>query len=782
MNNRTTIVLIVLFFAALSGLWLADLTKLPDRKARERAEPRVLPSLLETKPDELRRIEIEGGPKRLAFERRDGNRWQMVEPIHAAADPSLVETLALNLKTLEKSRSVGTLRDDPAKYGLAPPKRTIRLIGTDPKKPLAGLEVGSIDRDSRYVRPLGSEGIEVVESKGLAAVDLPPIRWRDRALVRMTTFIVESIEAKGPGRAVKLKRDGDYWHLLAPNVTGLADENRAEGLVAELTSLKVADGDDGFEADDVEDLAPYGLDVPSLSITLTPRSGQGDSQTIHLGKPAPRSEKGERYFARRDDQNNVVVVDAQLFKDLGRNPLDLHGRKLSDVAIPKVSAIRLTSGGGSVSVARSSKGWVRTAPLVDRADAPAVDDLLKRLDELQATALLDIKAVKDPQFDKPLAVLEVWQDTGAKESSASEPPPKLKLTIGRRDPVNKVMYAQVEGDPVVFAIPINFLDGVTFGPLAFRDRQLAAVSPSEIARLIIKQRTKAFVIEAAAAPRGATIAPSDFRLVDPIKAAVDPEALVRVLNLLSNLRADTLVMDRPESVEKYGLDKPSLVATWTTRREPQKAPLRTKEPEEVTLTVGKEAPGKPGARFARVSTSPILFTLAPEIVAAFEVEFRDRLVVSFDIHKADKIRIRWPSLSLEARPVADSSKADEPDWTPVDPPAGLELEAKKIKTLVKSLSRLLTFRFAQYDGPIGPETGLSPPKFAVEIDAEGSGRPLILKLGNRTPDGYLYATTENGPSGPVFLLPLSGWEPWMKTPKVGTKPPADTEPAPDAKK
>jgi hypothetical protein len=781
MNNRVTIALIVVFFAALSGLWLADYVKLPDRKTRERAEPRVLPGILDTRPDELRRIEIEGGPERLAFERRDANRWQIVEPINAAADPSLVETLALNLKTLEKSRNVGTLHEDPAKYGLAPPKRTVRLIGTDPKKPLAALEIGSIVRESRYVRPLGSDGVEAVDAKALAPVELPAIRWRDRALVRMTTFHVDSVDAKGPGRSVRLERDGDYWRLIAPNVIGLADDTRAEGLLAELTSLKVAEGDAGFVADDVKDFAPYGLDVPSLTITLTPRAGQGAPQTIHLGKAAPRTGQGERYYARRDDQDDVVLVEARLIKDLGRNPLDLHGKKVSDVAISKVEAIRLTSAGASVTVAKDSKGWVRTSPLVDRADTPAIDDLLRRLDELQASELLDIKSVKEPQFDKPFAVLEVWQDSRAKESSASEPPPKLKLTIGRRDPLNMAMYAQVEGDPVVFVIPNKFLDGVTLGPLAFRDRQLAGVSPPEIARLIIKQGTKAFVVEAPATPRGTTVSPSDFRLVEPVKAAVDPEALARVLNLLSNLRADTLVTDRAESDAKYGLDKPTLVASWTTRLAPQRAPLRTKEAEEVTLTVGMESKSKPGARFARVSTSPIVFTLAPETVAAFEVEFRDRLVMSFDTHKADKIRFRWPSLSLEARPVADQ-KTDEPDWSLIDPTAGLSLKAEKIKPLVKSLSRLVTFRFTQYDGPIGPETGLSPPKFAIEVDVDGTGRARVLKLGNRTPDGYLYATTEQGSSGQVFLLPLSGWEAWMQTPKVEAKPPADTKPSADAKK
>ena len=81
---------------------------LPDRGSR------VLPGMWEARPDDVRRLEIDGGPRRLAFERRPGNRWQMVEPIDVEADPSIVENLAANLKLLEKvPAEVLILRPDP---------------------------------------------------------------------------------------------------------------------------------------------------------------------------------------------------------------------------------------------------------------------------------------------------------------------------------------------------------------------------------------------------------------------------------------------------------------------------------------------------------------------------------------------------------------------------------------------------------------------------------------------------------------------------------------------
>ena len=152
MNHRGTLALLVLFFAGLVGLWWADRSGVPDREARRRAEPRVLPALLNTRPDEVRRVEIAGGPEPIVFERRGTNRWQMAAPADVAADPSMVETLALNLKGLARIPDAGTLHDDPKDYGLATPSRVIRLYGADPTRPIAGLEVGSVSHGRRFVR------------------------------------------------------------------------------------------------------------------------------------------------------------------------------------------------------------------------------------------------------------------------------------------------------------------------------------------------------------------------------------------------------------------------------------------------------------------------------------------------------------------------------------------------------------------------------------------------------------------------------------------------------
>jgi hypothetical protein len=764
MNQRATIALLVLFFVGLLGLKWAEYAKIPDRNERARAEPRVLPELLDLKPDELRRVEVTGGPKRLLFERREGNRWQMVEPFDAAADPSMVESLAFNLKELKKARDIGRMEGKPADYGLETPTRTVTLWGSDASTPLAVLDVGSTAHEMRYVRSKGSGRIEVVDAKGLAPVDLPAIRWRDRSLMRLPSFQVQTLNVAGPGRALTLEREGDGWRITEP-IKALGDVNRVEGAVAEVVSLKVIDGEKGFVADDVKDFAPYGLDKPRLTFTASPKPDKGSPQVFSIGNPVTPTDKASRYYARRDDQDDVVLVDATLLKNLGANPLDLHAKRVADFMPDRVDFIRVTSDGATVAVAKTGNVWSRIAPLADAADGKGIDEMLKKVDEIEASELYPPGAAPDAQLDKPAIVLEIWD--GAKLDSDQKPTtsPKLHLKVGRRDALRKTAFCQTEGDSTVMAIPLPFIEAIPRGALAFRDRQVARVSPPTLEKIVIKVGPKSRTI----APPAKGADSMAWRLTEPIDAQADPESLGRLFVQLSNLHAETLVTDHPESDAAFGLDKPAMTVSWTTRDDVPASPRRPTAGESVVLTVGKPAANKSGGRYARISTSPIVFTLAPETIAAFDVEWRDRLAMSFDVRQAERVMLKWPSLTLTARRVGtDASK--EPDWTLVDPPAGLPFDPSKIKPLLAAMSRLMTFRYEQYDGAIDPAMGLFPARLTITVDFVG-GTSKTLSLGKVTPDGYLLATTESAPKGTVFQVALGAWDPWVKVPKVETSAP-----------
>ncbi len=65
-------------------------------------------------------------------------------------------------------------------------------------------------RGTRYVRPGGTDLIEVADSKLLSAVDLPVADWREQVVMGVPTFQVASLTIKraGTGHSRRARRPG----------------------------------------------------------------------------------------------------------------------------------------------------------------------------------------------------------------------------------------------------------------------------------------------------------------------------------------------------------------------------------------------------------------------------------------------------------------------------------------------------------------------------------------------------------------------------------------------
>ena len=164
-TNRSTYVLLVLFFASLLVYWGLEYAGVRTEKERRLRETRILPALIDVPEVNVREVAIERGSERIVFRRRGQGmgHWQMVEPKDVAAEPTRLEDLVRNLKDLRKSIDSGNVAGPADAFGLAPPVATVRLRtegtieGKKPEEPLATLAVGKTVRGNRYVRQGGSD-------------------------------------------------------------------------------------------------------------------------------------------------------------------------------------------------------------------------------------------------------------------------------------------------------------------------------------------------------------------------------------------------------------------------------------------------------------------------------------------------------------------------------------------------------------------------------------------------------------------------------------------------
>jgi hypothetical protein len=788
MKSQSTSILLVLFFASLVGLWWADFARIPTRQKIEQMSGRILPELIDLKPDDLRKIEILGGPEPLVFERQDqekGNGWQMTSPMNVEADPSKVETLAYNLKELSRKPESAKLEVESSQFGLAPPERVIRLWGTKTSEPIASLDVGleSEALGRRYVRATGSEGVEVVDSKALALLKLLPIRWRDHELFRVPSFEVDAVRLKNSAdQELKLRRGRDFWRVEAP-IKALAAEAQVEGLIADLGSLRVS-GDSQFIANDVRypDLEKYGLRKPLLTIEVDAgrSSRRRPPQILHVGKPVAGNDG--QIYVRREGQDDVLAVDARVLKDLKIDPNAYRSSKVADLKLNRVNRIGVEQPSGGFELVRNGADWTIVRPSAFRTDRKAVEEFLKGLDKLETTIYRSPSSVPDSGLNASSMVLKVWEATDPREASGTTEPndePALSLRIGRRDAARKVIYAQIEGDPTILALPDSANDFLPRSELAFRDHQVLSEEIEPIQRITLTGANRKFVLNSPPLKIDhLRMAPMGWWMVEPVDEPADAPSVGALLSLLSGLRAESLVTESAPDLDQFGLKTPALSLTWS--RLPRFSMVdETPAPPypsgvipllDRSLLVGSIVPGRSNQRFAKLSDRPLIFTIGASTIAVLDSEWRDHHVISFKPNHLKRLRFDWPTRSFA---VEFSGQTDKQTWAfqgTVDAP---NFDLTEVEKLVKAASNLSTARYVHHLGDFPAFAGLKAPRLSLRFELNDGTIPRTLRIGSSDGRGSVFATTEKAGSGAVFLLPEALVKPWLKAPRASDDLPDD---------
>jgi Domain of unknown function (DUF4340) len=744
-----TYILIGLFFASLLTYWGLERAGVRTERERLVRESRILPGLLEVPESDVRKLEIEreGEGGRLVFERRGAGigNWQMVEPKNAAAEPSRLETLVRNLKELRRSLDSGSVAGAPDSFGLSPAVATINVWGDvtgasgAKAAPIATLALGNTVRGNRYVRPGGAEQIEIADAKLLSAVDLPVSEWREQVVMSVPTFQVVSLSIKRRGQVMSAERDErGRWHLTAP-VHAVANPAKIESLLSALSSLRVVDGEKGFVADDVTDFAPFGLATPEVTIELAANRPVKERLVLDIGKPVP--DRPDRVYIRQGGQDDVVIVDSKALSEVPDNAVALRSKQVADIDPGVVSRIEIQASNDKFSLERRVREWELLAPRKEKADTTSVVSLLNRIDNLQTSEFFTPSRVSDSGLDRPVLTLKIWQK-GRPQAPGAEPKETLALDLrmGKHDLLRKTVFARLEGDDAILGLPDTILEVLPKNTFAFRDLTMLTLNPGDIRKLIVKRGERIDEIEPITSGQ-----PNRWRMRRPIDAPADTRSVTQIVAILSNLRADQVITDKPADGKPFGLDRPVLEVSWETDKVHR-------------LEIGSPVP-RTAAYYARLGDQPFVFTLKTEILKPLEAELRDHVVLTFSAARAQRVVLNWgwPPRTAVFKYRTQNAKG-QPDW--VDEPGtdAAGLDQSRLATLVKAMSQLEAYRFVQYDGEIQPYTGLLHPRLTVEVVLSPPEPTRTLRIGAPTGDGNVFAAEGTSSAGPVFLLPVAAWQ------------------------
>jgi hypothetical protein len=376
-----------------------------DREHDPNAEERVFAHL---DLDAIRAVTLSRADgETIRLERETGEEWRLVSPSALPADAATVRTLLSATERLTLDQVVEGGTDRIADFGLVAPRFTLSLEAEGGTETLR-LELGNEapGGEAVYARESGRADVLAVASSIATDFDKHAFDFRDRDVLHIERDAIDRLEISGPegGFALaKTSEDEDAWVFTRPLSTP-AGRWSVDGLVGLLAGLRM----DAVAAEEADDLAAFGLDVPLRRIVI----GLGAEQKIlEIG-----SSPGEgQYHAREASSRLVAVIPGTLVDDLAGGMDALRATRLLEVSTFEVTGFTAQLAAERRSYTSQpgegddgAKRWTRSEPEPAELESTPVEDLLYDLGGLQVEAFVDTPG-PDAQYglDAPAATIRL---------------------------------------------------------------------------------------------------------------------------------------------------------------------------------------------------------------------------------------------------------------------------------------------------------------------------------------------------------------------------------------
>jgi hypothetical protein len=302
--------------------------------------------------------------------RREGDAWQVVEPLTAPADPAEASGLASSLSSLRVQRTLDDITDFKP-FGLVEPRIVIRFSAGGQERQLA-LGLKTPPGSDIYARVDDEPRVILVPVYLESTFDRGTFDLRDKAVVRTDREAVNTIAITSEGRTIELARaDGD-WRLTQP-IAAPADYGEVNGLVSRLLSAQMRAIEEA-----PREARAYGLDRPAASV----RAGSAEAPVVlHLGSAAGE----DTVYGTVEGRPEIFTVDTTLLEALQREAGEYRQKDLFDARAFNATRVEITRDGSTRAYekravkaddGREEQAWRQVVPAEGDADGALLDSVL----------------------------------------------------------------------------------------------------------------------------------------------------------------------------------------------------------------------------------------------------------------------------------------------------------------------------------------------------------------------------------------------------------------------
>ena len=361
-------------------------------------------------------------------------RWRLNYPVAADTDSQAVARLFSAAANASMNRVVEDSAGDLSMFGLEEPRLTFEVLPLNAETPLR-LFLGNKNPDESYIYAANSERphrVILLNTWLFSDLHKSPHDLRDKKVLHFQNEQVEKLVLETAGKeSLRLEREEGDWYLRAP-LDAPADRDSVKAILKE---LEEAQADSFIDDPAVIDPKTFGLSPPSLILKLFQENEQA-VRLLYIGK---RQSADGPYYARREGQENVCLVEEALVNRLTPETSSLRDRRITRTPKDAITRFRLEYSDRFVAALKSEKGdWSLIEPDSTRADDSQVDGLLWDLKNLQAVSFVEeLKPSLQRAFENPFLRLGYETD----DSSAVA----VELTFAGSPEQDLLVYVRVSG-------------------------------------------------------------------------------------------------------------------------------------------------------------------------------------------------------------------------------------------------------------------------------------------------------------------------------------------------
>jgi hypothetical protein len=327
--------------------------------------------------EDMEEVEITlAGGETARVQKTDGT-WQIVEPGKAPADDTEMTSITSSLAGLEIQRVVDLEAGDVKQYGLDPARISVAFRSKG-QKDLRRIELGekTPTGGDLYARIPGEKRVFLVSSFLDSTFNKTPFALRDKVILKVDRQKADGLELVEGSTNIQLTKKGSDWLLVKP-VAARADFAAVESSLERIGSAQMV----GITEENATDLAKYGLDKPTATMTVAMGSSRA---TLLLGKT-----ENAVVYAKDASRPMVFTVAPTLKTDVIKAVSDLRRKDLFDARAFTTTHIEFTRGSETI-VLDKSKGkdeadvWKNAAG--KEIDLQKAEDLVNRVTSLRASS------------------------------------------------------------------------------------------------------------------------------------------------------------------------------------------------------------------------------------------------------------------------------------------------------------------------------------------------------------------------------------------------------------